>query len=285
MEEVRGPEPDKVRVFLDRGFGYGSGDGSGDGSGYGYSDGDGSGDGYGSGSGSGSGYGSGSGSGDGYGYGSGSGSGSGDGSGDGYGDGSGYGSGFSYSDGCGVENINGWDVYKIDGVPTVLYHIHGNVARGAILRNDLTLKPCYIVKGGGYFTHGETLREAMAALTDKIMEDMPEEERIAAFVRAHPDYRRAWPNRDLYDWHHRLTGSCEMGRNAFVSDKGLSLDGETTVEDFVRLTKNAYGGSTIRKLPAAYGEPWEVQLVDRVAGGTVRAAELPERELDGNWSL
>ena len=174
----------------------------------------------------------------------------GSGSGSGYGSGDGYGSGY----GDGVDKIDGLDVYQIDGVPTVLYSIHGNAAKGAILNKDLTLDPCFIVKGSGYFAHGVSLRSAMEALTDKIMEDMPEDERIEAFVEAHPDYRKPYPNRDLFDWHHRLTGSCEMGRNAFVSEKGLSLDGETTVEQFVALTRNAYGGDTIKKLPAEYGE-------------------------------
>ena len=184
----------------------------------------------------------------------GSGSGSGDGSGSDYGSGYGYGSGSGYGSGDGVEEICGLKLYKIDGLPTALYSIKGNVAKGAVLENDLTLKPCYIVKGGGYFAHGETLRDAMTAITDKLFEDMPEDERIDAFVEAHPEYRKPYPNRDLYDWHHRLTGSCEMGRNDFVSNRGLSLDGETTVEQFVELTRNAYGGTTIRKLPAAYGE-------------------------------
>ena len=152
-----------------------------------------------------------------------------------------------------MDEIDGNKVYLIDGVQTVLQHIHGNVAKGAVLQNDLTLKPCYIAKGGGHFAHGETLRDAMTALTDKLFDDMSEEDRIAAFVEAHPDYCKPYPNRDLYDWHHRLTGSCEMGRTAFVEDKGLSLDEEMTVEQFVELTRNAYGSSTIRKLPAAYG--------------------------------
>ena len=164
--------------------------------------------------------------------------------GSGYGDGSGY----------GVEELDGKKIYQIDGLQTALFSIKGNVAKGAVLQNDLTWKPCYIAKGGGRFAHGETLRDAMTALTDKLFDDMPEEERIAEFVKAHPEYRKPYPNRDLYDWHHRLTGSCEMGRNAFVADKGLSLDDETTVEQFVELTRNAYGSSTIRKLPAAYGE-------------------------------
>ena len=214
MEEV------KIKAFLDPGSGYSYGSGSGDGNG--------------------SGDGSGSGSGDGFGYGYGSDYG------DGYGNGSGYGSG--------IEEFNGNKVYMIDDTPTLLYSIHDNVAKGAILRSDLTLEPCFIVKGSGHFAHGETLRQAMDALADKILDGMPEEERIAAFVKAHPEYRKPYPNEDLFRWHHNLTGSCEMGRKAFVNDRGLNLDGETTVEKFVELTKNAYNGSVIRKLPAEYGE-------------------------------
>ena len=81
---------------------------------------------------------------------------------------------------------------------------------------------------------------------------MPEEERIAEFIKAHPDKDKAYPNKDLFDWHNKLTGSCMAGRNAFVKDKGLTLDGETTVTEFIRMTEKAYGGSTIKKLAVAY---------------------------------
>ena len=188
--------------------------------------------------GSGSGYGSGSGSGygDGYGYGSGS--------------GDGYGSG--YDDGYGLTELNGQKIYCIDDTPTILTSVHGNVAKGYIVLSDLTLTPCYVVKGNNLFAHGDTLREAMAALTDKMFDDMPQEERIAAFIEAHPDKDKAYPNQDLFDWHHRLTGSCMAGRNAFVKDRGLTLDGETTVTEFILLTENAYGGSIIKALKNAY---------------------------------
>ena len=232
MEDV------KVRAFL-YGSGSGYGDGSGYGSGYGY------GDGYGYGSGYGDGYGSGSGSGygDGYGYGSGS----------GYGYGSGYGDGDGDGDGDGgLSEINGNKVYLVDGVPTIFTSIHGNAAKGFILQSDLTLTPCFIVKGNNMFAHGDDLHKAMAALRDKMFEDMPEEERIAEFIKEHPDKDKAYPNQDLFDWHHRLTGSCMAGRNAFVKDKGLSLDGETTVTEFIRLTENAYGGDTIKALKKKY---------------------------------
>ena len=209
----------------------------------------------GSGSGSGSGYGdgSGSGSGSGYGDGSGSGYGYGDGYGDGYGSGSGYGYGDGYGDGYGgLSEINGHKVYLVDGVATIFTSIHGNAAKGFILQSDLTMTPCYVVKGNNLFAHGDDLHKAMAALRDKMFEDMPEEERIAEFIKEHPDKDKAYPNQDLFDWHHRLTGSCMAGRNAFVKDRGLSLDGETTVTEFIRLTENAYGGDTIKALKKAY---------------------------------
>ena len=217
---------------------------SGDGSGSGSGDGSGSGSDSGSGSGSDSGCGSGYGSGCGYGYGYGYGSGYGDGDGSGYGDGYGYGSGY----GSGIKRINGYDVYMIDGVPTIITSLRGDIAKGYILREDLSFEPCFVVKRGGLFAHGETLRKAMEALRDKMFEDMPEEERIAAFVEEH-EWGKAYPNADYFNWHHRLTGSCEMGRKAFVSRHG-----SMTVEEFIALTKHDYGGDVIKALRKVYEE-------------------------------
>ena len=120
------------------------------------------------------------------------------------------------------------------------------------VQSDLTMTPCYVVKGNDMFAHGDDLHKAMAALTEKLFEDMPEEERIAEFIKAHPDLEKAYPNEDLFIWHNKLTGSCLAGRKAFVKDRGLTMEGETTVADFIKLTENAYGGSTIKALAKAY---------------------------------
>ena len=219
---------DKVKAFLS--VNYGSGYGSGSGDGYGY----GSGDGYGDGYGYGSGYGSGSGDGSGYGSGYGSGS----------GDGSGYGDGYGY----GIKSFNGETVYQIDGVNTLIRSVRGNTAHGVILNNDLTITPCYIVKQENVFAHGETLREAMEALREKLFEDMPEDERIDAFLRE-TDREKTYPTQYFYDWHHRLTGSCDMGRKQFARDHGVDLEhGMMTLTEFLELTKDAYGGDVIRKV-------------------------------------
>ena len=229
---------EKIKAFLAASSGSGDGDGSGDGSGSG------------SGSGYGYGYGSCSGSGDGDGSGDGSGDGYGDDSGYGYGYGYGYGSGYGYGygDGSGIKSFNGEPVFRIDGVNTLIRSVRGNTAHGAIVNEDLTLTPCYIVKQENVFAHGETLRGAMEALRDKLFEDMPEDERIDAFLRE-TDREKTYPTQYFYDWHHRLTGSCDMGRKQFARDHGVDLEhGMMTLTEFLELTKDAYGGDVIRKV-------------------------------------
>ena len=138
-------------------------------------------------------------------------------------------------------------MYTIDGVPTILRHVRGNVAHGVILNRDLTTTNCYVAKQDNIFAHGETLAKAMEALRDKLFEDMPVEERIAAFLKETED-GRAYPAQYFYDWHHRLTGSCDMGRRQFARDHGIDVDSDTmTLREFLALTKDAYGGRVIRK--------------------------------------
>ena len=182
----------------------------------------------------------------------GSGCGSGSGRDCGCGRGSGSGSGYGSAYGYGIKSFCGERLYRVDETETIIRRIKGNVAKGAILHSDLTLEDCWIVKQDEKFAHGKTLCEAMEALRYKLFEDMPEDERIAAFVKEH-EWGRKYSGRDLYDWHHRLTGSCEMGRSAFAADHGIDVDTvELTVEDFIRLTESAYGGAVIRKVGEAY---------------------------------
>ena len=215
---------DRIKAFLSVSSGYGSGSGYGYGYGDGYCCGYGDGDGSGCGSGYGSGYGSGSG--------------------DGYGDGDGY----------GIKEMNGDKVYVIDDVQTIIKSVRDNIAQGFILNNDLTLQPCYIVKEQNKFAHGDTLHDAFMSLQEKLYDGSTEEERIEAFRDKFPDYDTPYPNRDLFAYHHVLTGSCRMGRESFCKDKGISLNDSTTVRQFVLLTKDSYGSVTIRKLPQAYGK-------------------------------
>lgn len=163
----------------------------------------------------------------------------------------GYGSGYGY--GHGIKEIYGYKVHIVDATQTIITSVRGNIAQGFILQSDLQLQPCYIVKENNKFAHGNTLRDAFTSLQEKLYNDSTEEERIEAFIQKFPSYDTKYDNRDLFAYHHVLTGSCRMGREQFIKGKGLSLEGKTTVREFVELTKNAYGGSIIKQLPQAYG--------------------------------
>lgn len=209
------------------------------------------------------GYGDGYGSGDGMGYGSDSGFGFGHGSnyctygtyddGNDCGCGSLYctGSGKGYGDG--IKEINGKEIYMVDDIPTIFKSIRNNIAKGFIVKNDLQFEPCYIVKENNQFAHGDTLKDAFMSLHEKLYDYITEEKRIEAFMKQFPEYDVKYNNRDLFVYHHVLTGSCRMGRETFMSNKGLSLDDKTSVREFVKLTQDAYGGDIIKKLPEAYG--------------------------------
>ena len=190
----------------------------------------------------------------GFGYDYGSGSGDGSGSGSGYGYGSGYGSGFGsgfgsdYGSGSGLKKYNQFDVCEIDDIQTIITSVFGNLAKGFIVKKDLTLSPCFIAKGNGYFAHGETAKEAVDALQEKIYSQMDTDEAIDQFLNTF-DFEKKYPAKEFYKWHHILTGSCEMGRNHFVENHGIDLDKDMyTVQEFIDMTKNDYGGDIILKI-------------------------------------
>lgn len=163
------------------------------------------------------------------------------------------GNGYGWGDNLGVKDINGNIVCIIDDIPTIITSVRNNIAKGFIVKSDLQFEPCYIVKENNQFAHGDTLKDAFMSLQEKLYDDSTEEERIEAFMKQFPEYDVKYDNMDLFVYHHVLTGSCRMGREAFMSNKGLSLDGQTSVREFVKLTQDAYGGDIIKKLPEAYG--------------------------------
>lgn len=229
MEEV-------IKQFLAVGDGSGYGSGSDSGSDYGYGDDYGDGDGYGDSFG--------------YGYGYGNGFGEGDGDGDGFG----YCYGEGEGEGDGIKSYNGHKVYVIDKLQTIIYSVHGNIAKGATINQDLTLTDCYIAKYEDYFAHGNTAKQAMLDAQAKAYQDKPVEERIDLVVGKYPDVDVPIEHSALFSLHYFLTGSCLFGRQEFA--KAHSLDpehGSMTMREFISLTKDAFGGDNIRQLADAYG--------------------------------
>lgn len=206
-------------------------------------------------------YGSGFGTGAGFFDESGCGYGGGPGSIEGYGDGNGFGSGFGYGSGRGDGNGNGFGikeydgkpVYIIDDVPTILTNVHGDIAEGYVVREDLSLAPCFVARSGDFFAHGVTARDALLDARAKYEYNFSEEYRIKSFMEKYPSLDSIAACSDLFRWHHTLTGSCTMGRREFVAAHGIDVEKDTmSVANFIRLTEDAYGGDTIKRLKEMY---------------------------------
>ena len=235
-----------IDVRNNYGYGYGHGHGDGRGDGYGHGDGDSYGHGYGDGDG------------DGYGFGDGFGDGDGSGHGDGYGHGHGHGSsssrGYGRGDGegRGIKKINSHTIHNIDDIPTIITYLKNNIAKGYILQKDLTLKPCYIVKQDNLFSHGETLKEAMESLREKLFNNLDVDERINVFLKEF-EFDKKYLAINFFEWHNKLTGSCLMGREQFCSQHDIDIKkDEFTVAEFIALTENSYGKNVINKLKSRY---------------------------------
>ena len=161
--------------------------------------------------------------------------------------------GYGYGYGYGLKTYNGQEVYMIDGIPTLIYHVHGGFVEGAIIQNDLTLEHCYVAKVHDCFAHGKTINEAYKDAWCKYIESAPLEDRIERFKSKFPTLDTIVDGSDLFDWHHVLTGSCKFGREQFCKEHGLDPEKTSmTVKQFIQLTINAYGGDSIKALAQSY---------------------------------
>ena len=151
-----------------------------------------------------------------------------------------------------ITEFNGDKVHYIDGVPTVLLHVHGDIASGYIINDDLTTSECFVAKGHGYFAHGKTAHEASTELERKIISNMNTEEKVDEFVKKF-DKDGVYPTKDFYEWHGILTGSCKMGRDCFARDNNVDLDGNMSTVEFLQLTKKALGHEIIRNVMKRIG--------------------------------
>ena len=101
------------------------------------------------------------------------------------------------------------------------------------------------------FAHGETAKEAVTSLEEKLLERMDTEEAIEKF-KDNFNNKSKYKGEKFYLWHHLLTGSCKMGRDDFVEKHNLDLNKKYSVKEFIRITENAFGGEIIRRLKEYY---------------------------------
>lgn len=195
-----------------------------------------------------------SGFGSGYGFGSGDGNGYGDGSGDGSGNGSGYGFGSGDGDGSGdgsginIKSYKGNKVYYVDDIPCIFKSVHENFASVEVIDiNSFELKKAFIGKFENCFAHGETIKEAIEDARSKYYQSLNFDE-VKEKLLAEFKEKGKLTVKELYNWHGILTGSCRFGRTQFQTEHNLKDDDLLTLEEFIELTKNAFGGKKIVNL-------------------------------------
>ena len=122
------------------------------------------------------------------------------------------------------------------------------MAKGFIVNDDLTTTDTYIAKVGNSFAHARTIKEAVSDAEAKHLINSPVEDRVKMFLDAFKAVK-VIAAKDLFEWHHKLTGSCRFGRDEFVRQKGIDLENDSfTIKQFVELTQHSYGGGVIKML-------------------------------------
>ena len=168
-----------------------------------------------------------------------------------YGYGSGYGSGSGFGGNLRLKKYNEHYAFPIDGITTIITNIKNNIAKGFIINDDLTLQKTFVAKHGNLFAHGSTVREAIQSLQSKIFANMNPREKIEEFKKQF-NKQDKYKGSLFFDWHNLLTGSCLQGRNTFIQTKGLSLEKDYTVKEFLEIVKGAFGWSVLKELVKYY---------------------------------
>ena len=143
-----------------------------------------------------------------------------------------------YKDAGKAKRYLDFDVYDIDGLDTIIYSVRDNIARGALLKQDLTLEDCYIAKDGRYFAHGDTIEEARDNLMFKVMRrDKSRFEKMTL--------DDVLPLKEAIQCYRVITGACSLGVKMFCSE--IKLKDEYSIREIIAITSKAYGGNTFKK--------------------------------------
>lgn len=172
--------------------------------------------------------------------------------GDGVGHGSGYGSRDGYGSGSGyginIETFKGSKVYYVDKIPCVFKRVHDNWAEVEVIDNDdFTTKKAFIGKFENTFAHGSTIREALTDAMTKYYSSL-DFESVREKLLAEFEAKKRLTVKELYSWHGALTGSCRFGRDEFQKSHNLRDNDTLSLEEFISLTENAFGGDKVRLL-------------------------------------
>jgi len=101
------------------------------------------------------------------------------------------------------------------------------------------LKKCFVVEKGEFYSHGETLREAIADVNFKYMQENFD---LSELIKEIKDKQTV-----SVEEYRLLTGACKMGVSQFMESNKITV-AELPLEKVLEITSGAYGGSRIREL-------------------------------------
>ncbi|MBQ2499152.1 MAG: hypothetical protein II523_03960, partial [Bacteroidales bacterium] len=201
----------------------------------------------------------------------------------------GYGYGYGDGDGYGIKEFDGSKLYTIDSTPTAITAVHGSYAEGFTIRHNSQKVLCYIARVGDFFAHGATLKDARRDAQQKFDDNLPTEEKIRRFLAfcAGKDYI---PAADLFQWHHTLTGSCEMGRREFCKVHNIDIDNDQfTIYEFINLTIDSFGGNIIKQLKNFIMRTDDIKKLVKAGYTVYRAQDYPSYMIlkfnNDSWDL
>lgn len=111
--------------------------------------------------------------------------------------------------------------------------------------------PLFAFKEDGYIGIGCSYAHAMDSLLSKKIEGTSLEERIQKFVESH-SLDEKYTIKDFWEWHRYLTLSCYGGGERFKNEHNLNEDDLISVDEFVELVKEEFGGEIISKARDCY---------------------------------
>jgi len=153
-----------------------------------------------------------------------------------------------------LKTYKGQRIYEIDGIPCVFKSINKSLlfAKVAVINSkDLSSSLQFVFKFNNFFAHGGSLKQAKSDAEAKYYSQLDFPARIKEFNSTFKQGVK-YNAQLFYNWHTTLTGSCSSGKARWVKERGFDLKSKITIEEFVNLTKDSYGGNVIKQLKDSF---------------------------------
>lgn len=145
-----------------------------------------------------------------------------------------------------------FEVDRTDGIFSIILEERKGVKKLLLNReSSIKRREIYLISKNGLSAHGDTLKLAKEALEKKILNSKEWIDNINLFIEFCKN-KEVILNSDLFDWHFKITGSCELGRRQFCETHKIDLKDSMTLDDFIKLTEKQYGSERINVLKTIY---------------------------------